>query len=86
MDLAYEGDRTRSLAVEQGHKPVVPPKSNCRRPWTYDAQRYRRRNEINRPFGRLKRFRRIATRYDILDVILLSGIYLALNNDMLPWM
>ena len=86
MDRAYEGDRTRRLAVELGYEPVVPPKSNRRRPWAYDAQRYRRRDEIERLFGRLKRFRRIATRYDKLDVIFLSGIYLALIYDLLPSM
>ena len=63
MDRAYEGDRIRRLAVELGYEPVVPPKSNRRRPWTFDTQRYRRRNEIERLFGRLKRFRRLATRY-----------------------
>ncbi|MCY4618318.1 MAG: IS5/IS1182 family transposase, partial [Chloroflexi bacterium] len=42
--------------------------------------------EIERLFGRLKRFRRIATRYDKLDVIFLSGIYLALIYDLLPSM
>ena len=83
MDRAYEGDRTRRLAVELGYEPVVPPKSNRRRPWTYDLKRYRRRNEIERLFGRLKRFRRIATRYDKLDVLYLSGIYLALIYDLL---
>ena len=41
---------------------------------------------IERLFGRLKRFRRIATRYDKLDVIFLSGIYLALIYDLLPSM
>ena len=86
MDRAYEGDRTRRLARELGYEPIVPPKSNRRRPWAYDARRYRRRNEIERLFGRLKRFRRIATRYDKLDVIFLSGIYLALIYDLLPSM
>lgn len=86
MDRADEGDRTRRLAVELGYEPVVPPKSNRRRPWTYDAQRYRRPNEIERLFGRLKRFRRIGTRYDKLDVIFLSGIYLVLIYDLLPSM
>ena len=59
------------------------PQSKRRRPWAYDAQRYRRRNEMERLFGRLKRFRRIATRYDKLDMIFLSGICLALLHDLL---
>ncbi len=73
-------------AAELGYEPVVPPKSNRRRPWAYDAQRFRRRNEIERLFGRLKRFRRIGSRYDRLVVIFLSGIYLALIYDLLPSM
>ena len=84
MDRAYEGDRTRRAARELGYKPIVPPKSNRRRPWTYDTRRCRRRNEIERLFGRLKRFRRITIHYDRLDVIFLSGIYLALIYDLLP--
>ena len=86
MDRAYEGNRTRRLAVELGYDPVVPPKSNRRQPWDYDAVRYRKRNEIERFFCRLKRFRRIATRYDKLDVIFLSLIYLALIYDALQSM
>ena len=70
---------------ELGYDPVVPPKSNRRQPWDYDAV-YRKRNEIERFFCRLKRFRRIATRYDKLDVIFLSLIYLALIYDALQSM
>ena len=86
MDRAYEGDRTRRLAVELGYVPVVSHKSNRRQPWTYDTRRYRRRNEIERLFGRLKRFRRIATCHHKLDIIFLSEIYLALIYDLLPSM
>ena len=83
MDRAYEDDATRRLAAELGCQPVVPPKSNRRQPWPYDAQRYRRRNEVERFFCRLKRFRRIATRCDKLDVIFLATIHLILIYDML---
>ena len=54
MERAYEGDRARRLAVALGHDPVVPPKSNPRRPRIYEGQRHRRRNEIERLFGPLK--------------------------------
>ena len=86
MNRAYEGDRTRRLAVELRYEPVVPSKSNRRRLWTDDAQRYLRRHEFERLFGRLKRFRRIATCYDELDVMYLSEIYLALICNLLPSM
>ena len=50
--------------------PVVPPKSTRRKPWAYDRELCARRNEIERRFGRLKRYRRVGTRYDKLDVLL----------------
>ena len=83
MDRAYEGDRTRSFAVELGYIPVVPPKRNQKNPWDYDKQLYKQRNQVERLFRRLKRFRRIFTRYDKLDVIFLAFVYFALVLDAL---
>ncbi len=83
MDRAYEDDATRRLAAQLGYQPVVPPKSNRRRPWTYDRARYRRRNEVERFCCRLKRFRRIAFRSDKLDQIYLAAVHLVLIYDML---
>ena len=83
MDRAYEDDATRGLALALGWQPVVPPKRNRRRPWRYDRALYRRRNQVERLFRRLKRFRRIATRYDKLDAVFLAFIHLALIFDAL---
>ena len=83
MDRAYEGDETRALAVELGYIPVVPTKSNRKNPWDYDKQLYKQRNQVERLFRRIKRFRRIFTRYDKLDVIFLAFIYFALIMDAL---
>ena len=83
MDRAYEGDETRALAVELGYIPVVPPKSNRKNPWDYDKQLYKQRNQVERLFRRIKRFRRIFTRYDKLDVIFLAFVYFALIIDAL---
>ncbi len=83
MDRAYEGDETRALATELGYIPVVPPKSNRKDPWEYDKELYKQRNQVERLFRRLKRFRRIFTRYDKLDVIFLSFVYFALVIDAL---
>ncbi len=83
MDRAYEGDETRALAVALGYIPVVPPKSNRKNPWKYDKELYKLRNQVERLFRRLKRFRRIFTRYDKLDVIFLSFVYFALVVDAL---
>ncbi len=51
--------------------PVVPPKSNLLRPWHYDRALYRKRNEIQRLFRRLKGYRRIFSRFDKLGTMLL---------------
>ena len=82
MDRAYEGDQTRALALELGYQPVVPPLAHRRQPWPYDRELYRRRNLVERFCRRLKRFRRIATRYDKLDVVFLAFIHLAVIYDM----
>ena len=83
MDRAYEGDETRALAMGLGYIPVVPPKSNRKNPWNYDKQLYKQRNQVERLFRRIKRFRRIFTRYDKLDVIFLAFVYFALIVDAL---
>jgi transposase len=77
MDRAYESDETRQLVLEMNMIPVVPPKSNRREPWEYDRELYKKRNQIERLFRRLKGFRRIFSRYEKLDVVFLAFIYFA---------
>lgn len=79
MDKAYEGDNTRETARNNGHEPVVPPKSNRSAPWEYDKALYKRRNVVERLFRRIQEFRRIFTRYDKLDEMFLTYIYFALS-------
>ena len=83
MDRAYEGNETRQLALDLGFTPVVPPLKTRRDPWTYNREMYRRRNEIERLFRRLKGFRRIFSRFEKLDVIFLGFILFALICDAL---
>jgi len=58
--------------------PVVPPKSTRIEPWEYDKEMYKRRNEVERLFRRLKGFRRIFSRFEKLDVMFLAFIHIAL--------
>ncbi|MFP3710109.1 IS5 family transposase [Paraburkholderia sp. SIMBA_009] len=81
MDKAYEGDETRQLALDLGFIPVVPPKSNRLEPWEYDREMYKRRNEVERLFRRLKGFRRIFSRFEKLDTMFLAFINFALIVD-----
>jgi len=77
MDKAYEDDTTRFTAWSLKFNPVVPPKSNRKRPWAYDMELYKRRNEIERFFRRIKAYRGIGTRYDKLDLMFKAFIWLA---------
>ena len=83
MDRAYEGDETRQLVLELGFIPVVPPKINRLTPGEYDRALYRKRNEIERLFRRLKGFRRLFSRFDKLDVLFLAFIHFALIIEAL---
>jgi transposase len=77
MDRAYEGDETRELAANNGHEPIVPPKSNRIQPWEYDKILYRKRNVVERLFRRLHEFRRVFTRYDKTDTMFLAVVQFA---------
>ncbi len=81
MDRAYEDNGTRKLAAKQGFIPVVPPKRNRKSPWNYDKELYKRRNEVERYFLRIKCFRRLFTRYDKLDLLYLGNLTLAMIFD-----
>ena len=83
MDRAYEGDETRQLALDLGMIPVVPPKSNRIEPWEYDRALYKKRNEIERLFRRLKGFRRIFSRFEKLDLVFLAFLTFVLIVEAL---
>lgn len=67
-DKAHSGHVLRNELKRRGIKAVIPRKSNekmaaaGRSP--HDREAYRNRNVVERCFGRLKEYRRIATRYD----------------------
>ena len=83
MDRAYEGNETRQLAFDLGFIPVVPPLKTRVDPWEYNRELYKRRNEIERLFRRLKGYRRIFSRFDKLDALFLGFIHFALIFDAL---
>ncbi len=83
MDRVYEGSETRPLALALGYTPVVPPLKTRHDLWVYDRETYKRRNEIERLFCRLKGFRRIFTRFEKLDALYIGFILFALIVDAL---
>jgi transposase len=83
MDGAYADNQTRQLALDFGWIPIVPPPRSRLQPWEYDRVLYRRRNEVERLFRRLKGFRRIFSRFDKLDVMFLGFLHFALSVEAL---
>jgi transposase len=77
MDRAYADLKTHFTAWGLCFKAVVPPKSNATYQWEYDKELYKKRNEIERFFRRLKEFRAVFTRYDKLDTIFASFVLFA---------
>lgn len=63
-DKAYDADSLRNWLADRNIKPIIPSTATRRTPHPLDRRIYRRRNVIERLFGRLKNWRRIATRYD----------------------
>ena len=77
MDRAFEDDYTRYIAQTLNFKPIVPPKKNRKNPWEHDNELYKTRNEIERDFRLVQGFRRVATRYDKLDIMYVGFVQLA---------
>jgi transposase len=53
------------------------PSQNRIEPWEYDRALYKKRNETERLFRRLKGFRRIFSRIDKLDLVFLAFLQFA---------
>lgn len=73
-DKAYDTNPFRQLLAEQGTDAVIPSIARRKPQILYDVLVYRQRNLIERMFGRLKDFRRIATRYDKLARNFLAAV------------
>ena len=76
-DRGYDSDAIVGRVREMGAEAVIPP-LKCRtvlRP--YDRVAYRRRNVVERFWSKAKQSRRVATRYDKLDVCYLAFVHLA---------
>ena len=75
-DKAYDTNAFRAYLKQWKIRAVIPGKSNRKKRIRHNKTAYKKRNVIERCFGRLKDFRRIATRYDKLADIYLSALCL----------
>jgi transposase len=82
-DKAYDADKLRAWLKAKRVKAVIPSSASRRTPYPLDRTAYKRRNVIERLFGRLKNWRRIATRYDRLAQNYLAA--LALVSIVIAW-
>ena len=76
-DKGYDSNGVLEKIYELGAVAVIPPRSNRKVQRAYDRELYKERNLIERAFNKLKRFRRIATRYDRKVIYFKSFLYLA---------
>ena len=65
-DKAYDANALLEYLAQHNIQAVIPPKANRVEQREYDRHMYKDRNLVERFFGRLKQFRRIATRYEKL--------------------
>lgn len=76
LDKGYDANRIRQRLSIEGIEAVIPPINSRATVIHYDRTRYRRRNQVERFFNKIKHFRRIATRYDKLSRTFFSAVYL----------
>jgi transposase len=63
-DKGYDTNQLREWLTGQGIKVVIPPKSNRKEAIDCDYWHYKERHVVECLFGKLKHYRRIATRYE----------------------
>jgi transposase len=63
-DKGYDSDWFRAALIKRGITPCIPPRKNRKVQYHYDKDLYRQRHKIENVFGRIKDWRRVATRYD----------------------
>ena len=76
-DKAYDADRLRTHIKERGAIANIPNMIRRKKRFRWTKALYRKRNQIERFFNKLKQFRRIATRYDKLGASFLAFLQLA---------
>lgn len=76
-DAAYDSDAIRQRGRRLKAKVCIKPNPTRKVKKRYDKKTYKRRNQIERFFGRLKRCRRIATRYEKKPANFAGFIWLA---------
>lgn len=63
-DRDYDADWFRDALREKGIKPCIPAKKNRKQKIKFNGKLYKQPHKVENMFGKLKDWRRVATRYD----------------------
>ena len=76
-DKGYDADWLRAELNQRAIKACIPSRAKRKTPIPHDPALYRQRHKIEIMFGRLKDWRRVATRYDRCAHTFFSAICIA---------
>ena len=76
-DKAYDSDKIVQDAEKRGMQVIIPSRVNRKKQRLLDRHRYKVRHLVENLFQRMKVFRRVATRFDKLDVTFLGFVHIA---------
>jgi transposase len=76
-DRGYDSNWFRQALADRGIEPCIPSTKSRKIPLPYDKLLYKQRHRIENMFGKLKDWRRIATRYDRCAHAFFSAICIA---------
>jgi putative transposase len=76
-DKAYDTDKIVDALIEADIEVVIPPKRNRVVQRSYDEDKYKKRHLVENYFCKIKRFRRVATRYEQTIESYAGFVYLA---------
>jgi len=76
-DRGYDADWFREALKDKGIHPSTPGRKSRGKAVRHDKRRYKRRSRIEIMFGRLKGWRRVATRHDRCATTFLSAVAIA---------
>ena len=76
-DKAYDSDKIVQSAQEKGMQVIIPSRVNRKKQRDLDKHRYKARHLIENLFQHMKVFRRVATRFDKLDITFLGFVHIA---------
>lgn len=76
-DKAHDSDKIIQSAQAQGMQVIIASKVNRKKQRPLDKERYKARHLVENLFQRMKVFRRVATRFDKLDIRFLGFVHIA---------